>query len=361
MAGRNAGGPETYEVELIRALSKLDPKNEYIIYCTGPEAKRAIAVEQANFVYRVLAPPVRTLSVGIMLPFMLARDGVDFYHATFTPPPYSRTPLALTIHCVSSLVHPEFYRSATTWRLNRLLKIGITRARHIMCVSRTTMQHLQEMYGVALERMSVTYNGVAAGYVPIPVGEAAARVRAKLGIDSPYFLFVGKVQAHKNIKRLIQAFRLFRKESGSKLKLVIVGRSAGNAVNAKALARTLGLENDVVPTGYVPFEDLPSIYSAARAFVFPSLWEGFGIPILEAMSCGTPVICSNATCLPEIAGGAAMLVNPNSVEEIAEAMVWIDRSEQQRKRLIIAGFERARLFTWEQCARLTLRAYQEVL
>ena len=357
MAGRKAGGPETYEVELIRALARQDRSNEYIIYCTGEEAQTAIGVEQENFRYRVLSPPLRPLSVAISLPLMLERDNVDFYHATFTPPPFSRRSLAFTMHCVSSIVHPEFYRPATAWRLNRLLKTGIQRAQRILCVSRTTRQHIEEMFGIPGERMSVTYNGVNGMFAPVPLDEAREQVRQLTGVEDPYFLFVGKLQAHKNVDRMIRAFHRMRQETGSDLKLLIVGKTAGNAVNPAAIASELGIERHVVSCGYVPFDALPALYSAARAFVFPSLWEGFGIPVVEAMACGTPVITSTATCLPEVAGGAALLFDPESIESMAAMMARVHGDEPERRRMRAAGLERARFFTWDRCATATLQAY----
>jgi glycosyltransferase involved in cell wall biosynthesis len=360
MAGRNAGGPETYEVELLRALARRDTENEYIVYCTGPEAERAIGVRQENFRYRILGPRFRPVSVALTLPWMLRRDGVDFYHATFTPPPFAPVSLAFTLHCLSSIVHPEFYRPATAWRLNRLLRSGIGRARRILCVSRTTMDHLTEMFGVPADRMSVTYNGVGRQFAPVPLEEARATVQTSVGVTDPYLLFVGKLQAHKNLERMIRAFHKFRMETRSGLKLLIVGRPAGNQVNVRAIASELGVEHEVVTAGYVKAECLPAVYSAARAFVFPSLWEGFGMPIIEAMACGTPVISSTATCLPEVAGGAALLFGPLSIDAIAESMAKVDGDESERNRMIGAGLERARHFSWDSCAGATLAAYSSM-
>jgi glycosyltransferase involved in cell wall biosynthesis len=360
MAGRDAGGPETHEIELVRALGRLDKKNEYVIYCTGPEAVRAVQVKQDNFRMRVLGPSVRAISVGLTLPLMMMRDGIDFCHATFTPPPVATRPLAFTMHCVSSFVHPEFYKPAVAWRLNRLMKTGIHRAQRILCVSRTTMAHLEEMFSVPAERMSVTYNGVGERFVPTPPEEARKIIAREMGISDPFLLFVGKLQGQKNVERLVRAFHRFRQETRSRTKLVMVGRPAGNAVNVPAILSELNLEKDVVLAGYVATEQLPQLYSAARAFVFPSVWEGFGIPVIEAMACGTPVITSTATCLPEIVGDAAITVDPTSIDAIAEAMARVDGSEEQRKRLIQAGLQRAGLFTWDNCARATLEAYAKM-
>jgi glycosyltransferase involved in cell wall biosynthesis len=177
------------------------------------------------------------------------------------------------------------------------------------------------------------------------------------GVGDPYFLFVGKLQAHKNVDRMIRAFHRMRRQTGSDLKLLIVGKTAGNAVNVAAIAAELGIARHVVTGGYVPYNALPALYSAARAFVFPSLWEGFGIPVVEAMACGTPVIASTATCIPEVAGGAALLFDPESVEAMAETMARVVGDESERRRMMPAGLERARFFSWDNCATATLQAY----
>lgn len=360
MAGRNAGGPETYEVELLRAMAKLDRTNEYIVYHTTPSARDAVGVRQDNFSYRLLTPQFRPLSVAVTFPYLAVRDGLDMYHATFTPAPVSTRPLVFTMHCISSLAHPEFYKPLTALRLNWLLKKGMAKARHILCVSHTTRAHLIERYRIPAERLSVAYNGVTPGVRQVPPDEARARVRKVLGIEDPYFLYVGKLQAHKNIERLVRAYHVYRRNTQAPARLVVAGRAAGDSVDPMALAAELGIEDSVIRPGYVDSADLSALYSGARAFVFPSLWEGFGIPLLEAMNCGTPVISSSATCLPEIAGGAALLVDPFSIESIAEAMTTVDSSEETRNTLIRAGFNRAREFTWERCAAATLETYHRV-
>jgi glycosyltransferase involved in cell wall biosynthesis len=359
MAGRRAGGPESYEVELIRAMTAMDRHNEYFVYCTGQYAVDAIGVKQENVVYRILRPAIRALSIPLALPILLAQDGVDFYHATFTPPPYSTKKLVFTMHCISSLVHPEFYRPATAWRLNHLLKVGMRSATRVICVSRTTLDHIRDSYGVSEARAVVVYNGVSRSFVPTAPADARQLVTDRLGIRDSYFLYVGKLQAHKNLNRLVRAFAQYRLESRSQVKLVLVGRKQGNSDGLDEAIEEVGLRSEVIQPGYVSADLLPVLYSGARAFLFPSLWEGFGIPLVEAMSCGTPVLTSNVTCLPEIAEGAAVIVDPYSVESIAEGICALDGSTQLRETLIAKGFARARQFSWENCARLTLDSYRQ--
>jgi glycosyltransferase involved in cell wall biosynthesis len=360
MAGRDAGGPETYEVEMLRALAQIDRDNEYVVYCTGDEAPRAIAIAQENFRYHVLSPRSRAVSLTLSLPARLVHDGIDFLHSTFTPPPLAVRPEVLTMHCLSSFVHPEFYSPAIAWRLNSLLRIGMRRAQCVLCVSKTTADDVHERFGVEHERLAVSYNGVSPRFRPVPIDVAAARVRDELKIDGPYALFVGKLEPRKNVMRLLEAFAQFRRETGSDTRLLLAGNRTTVTPAIEAQIARLDLGDAVVQPGYVPADLLTSLYSAARMFLLPSLWEGFGIPIVEAMACGTPVLTSTATCLPEVAGDAAVTVDPHSAASIAEGIARLDRSEQLRQQMIHRGLARARLFTWENSARQTRSAYERM-
>lgn len=357
MAGREAGGPETYEVEMLRALAAIDRENEYVIYCTGDEAPPAIGVTQDNFRYSVLTPRSRALSLTMSLPARLKRDGVDFLHSTFTPPPFSAGPEMLTMHCLSSFVHPEFYSPLIAWRLNRLLRIGMRRSQCVLCVSQATADDVHTRFGVERERLAVAYNGVSPRLQPLAATAASQRVREELGVEGPYALFVGKLEPRKNVMRLLEAFAKFRHDTRSSTRLLLAGnRTAVTPAIERQIAR-LGLAEAVIQPGYVPFDMLAPLYSAARMFLLPSLWEGFGIPVVEAMACGAPVLTSSVTCLPEIAGDAAVIVDPHSTDSIAEGIAQLDASEDLRRTLVQRGFERARLFTWENSARHTRAAY----
>ena len=360
MAGRAAGGPETYEVELLRALAQIDRANEYVVYCTGPEAPRAIGVRQENVRYHVLRPPARAVSLSVTLPARTLVDGIDFLHATFTPPPVALRREVLTLHCLSSFVHPEFYRPLIAWRLNGLLRVGMRRAARILCVSRDTAEHVHQRFGIPRDRLAVTYNGVSARFQPVPPEIARRRVREALNVNDPYALFVGKLEPRKNVVRLLEAFARFRADTRSGTKLLMAGNRTGMTPAIERQLVRLGLRDAVLLPGYVPDDLLTSLYSAARMFLLPSLWEGFGIPIVEAMACGTPVLTSNVTCLPEIAGDAALIVDPASAAGIAEGIARLDASEVLRDTLRERGLRRASVFTWERSARATLAAYQSM-
>lgn len=360
MAGRSAGGPETYEVQLLRALARIDRENEYIVYVTGSYAISAIGVQQENFRYRILQPSFRPLSQMATLPLWMARDRLDFYHATFTPPPFSATPLVFTVHCLSSIAHPEYYKRFTAMRLNFLLKRGIRAARRILCVSETTRNHVQEVFGIPQEEMRVTYNGVSDRFSVSPDPQATSQKLKAAGIDEPYILYLGKIQKHKNVGRLLEAYRAYRAESKAPLKLVVAGREQGAGEPVDLAISRLGLDAHVHRLGYVPDDLVPELYRGASAFVFPSLWEGFGIPLLEAMASGTPVITSSVTSLPEIAGDAALVIDPHSPAEIASALILLEKDAALRSRLIENGLKRVQRFSWDNCAAATLAAYGDM-
>lgn len=360
MAGRSAGGPETYEVQLLRALARIDRENEYVIYVTGPYAISAIGVRQENFRYRVLQPAFRPVSQMATLPVWMSQDGLDFYHATFTPPPFSATPLVFTVHCLSSIVHPEYYKRFTAMRLNFLLKRGIRAAGRILCVSETTRNHVHEMFGIPREEMRVTYNGVSDRFSLSPDPQATAEKLKAAGIDEPYILYLGKIQKHKNVGRLLEAYRTYRSESKAPMKLVVAGREQGAGEPVDLTISRLGLDGHVRRLGYVPDDLVPELYRGASAFVFPSLWEGFGIPLLEAMASGTPVITSAVTSLPEIAGDAALVIDPHSSSGIASALLLLEKDATLRSRLIENGLKRVQRFSWDNCAAATLAAYRDM-
>jgi glycosyltransferase involved in cell wall biosynthesis len=365
-AGRKAGGPETYEIQLIRALAGIDTETEYFVYCTSRDAAHAVGRLPENFVVRVLQPPLRALSLSITLPRLMAADGVDFFHATYAPPPVPTRPFLFTMHCVSNFARPEFYPAFIRWRLNALQRIGLRRAASILCVSNFVRQYLRETFHTPAERLATVYNGVGPEFFRSSPADARSRVADEFGIDGPYLLYVGKLQARKNVIGLIRAYARYREETGSDARLVLAGRRVETSEGIDEAIRALGLQNVVMQPGYVappaadPASALPYLYSGARMTLFPSFYEGFGIPVVEAMACGSPLIVSNVTSLPEIAGDAALLVDPASIEDMAEAMARIDRSSETRDELIELGVRRARLFTWENCARETLGAYRRL-
>jgi glycosyltransferase involved in cell wall biosynthesis len=195
---------------------------------------------------------------------------------------------------------------------------------------------------------------------PIKDGELEAVVHERYGIRFPYFLFSGRWEQRKNIIRTLEAFALFKRTTRSEHRLVMTGDNTWAAEEAAATISRLGIREMVIDLGNTPWSDLPYLYSGAEAVMYASLWEGFGLPIIESMACGTPVITANITAMPETAGNAALLVDPYSVEDIANAMHRIVSDAELRGVLRARGLERARMFTWDKTVRKTLDVYEEV-
>lgn len=359
MVGRRSGGPETYELNLSRALVDVAPEHEFHFYCTDEEAVQRLTVARPNVHYRLLRPRVRWISVPVSLPLHLRRDQIDVLHATFVPPPHAGVPYVFTMHDVSMFEHPEFYPASVRFRLVRGIERGLRKAAVVLCISEHCRQSVLDRFDLDPERVRVAYHGVGPEYAP-PESEAeGAAVRARLGVRDAYFFYVGKYEKRKNLLQLVRAFHAHR-QSGGRESLVLAGNKVWNDHSVPEEIARLGLEDAVQELGYVADEDLPALYAGAKAFVFPTLWEGFGLPVLEAMACGAPVICSNRTCLPEIAGDAALLVDPESTDELAGAMAQIGNANMAGT-LRSRGRARASEFTWKNSALATIEAYEQIL
>ncbi|MBN2241514.1 MAG: glycosyltransferase family 4 protein [Acidobacteria bacterium] len=355
--GLESGGPGTYELELIRSLIKRDRENEYHVFCLN-RAKNALDIKADNLRYHYIKPDVRWISLPTTLPYLIMRSKVQILHATFIPPPISPKKYVFTMHCSSHFVHPEFYDSKILWRLNRFLDLGMKRASVVLCVSNHVRDLVSEKYRVPKDRLPVVYHGVDARFRPIPRDIAKRRIEKEFGIREPYILYVGKLTARKNIIRILEAYNRFHNEVSGEVKLVLAGRRTMKPEGIGEAIDRLRLKDRVIELGYLSHEALPDLYSAAEMFLFPSLWEGFGIPIIESMACGTPVVTSDNSCMPEIAGGAALHVNPYSVDDIVEAMRKIHSDTALRQRLTHAGIRRAAGFSWEKAAEQSLEVYK---
>jgi len=223
-------------------------------------------------------------------------------------------------------------------------------------VSRADIVHYLK---VSPDKVTVIYPGVSSTCHPMPAAEAA-EVGRRHGLPASYLLYLGSVEKRKNVHGLLRAYALLR-QRGESRPLVVAGIQRSNASGLPRLVQELDLQGHVLFAGYVPDADLPAVYSGADLFVFPSLYEGFGLPPLEAMACGTPVVCSDAGSLPEVVGDAAVMVDPKDTEALAEAMYRVLADRELREELRQKGLARARQFTWEKAARETVAVYRKVL
>jgi glycosyltransferase involved in cell wall biosynthesis len=359
--GRQCAGPETYEIGLLRALLSIDRENEYHVFCLTAGARDAIRLQHDNLKFHVLYPSNRWVSTLANLPVSMMRAKVDLLHATMVAPLISPADYVFTAHCFSNFAHPELYPWARRIPLNWNILHGVRRSRLTICVSNDVRVRMAMRFNIPLEKMQVVHNGVGENFHPIPRGEAAAIMLQKYNIRDPYVLFVGQIKARKNVVRIIRAFAQVKRETKMPLKLLLAGRRIWTSDGVDEAIAEEGIKDEVRELGHIDLDDLPVIYSGAELFVFPSLWEGFGIPVIEAMASGTPVLTSNLSSLPEIAGDSAVLVDPYSVEEIAGGMHRVLTDSAYRDSLRAKGLQRAALFTWTNTATQTLNAYKSLI
>jgi glycosyltransferase involved in cell wall biosynthesis len=356
-AGRRDGGPETYELGLVRALAAVDHRNEYRIFCLARQAAEAFHLAQDNVRFHVLWPPARRISVPLSLPLSLFGAGVDLLHATVYPPPFCPVDLIFTMHDASPFAHPEFFPPAIRRRLSFLVHRGLKKAKLIVCASTHARDATVERFKLPPERFLIIPHGIDERFHPGRAEEARAVVRERYKLVPPYALYVGKLIERKNLVRLLEAYDQVHADA-PELTLALCGRRFWDGrFFDEAVARVRGT---VVELGHVPDEDLPLLYIGAEMLVYPTLYEGFGFPVLEAMACGTPVITSNVSSLPEIAGGAALLVDPYAVDDIAHAMRRLHADADLRASLRQKGLVHAAEFTWRAAAEGTLEAYRRV-
>jgi len=280
----------------------------------------------------------------------------------------------LTVHDLIFLLFPEYHLPLNRWFLNRFMPLFIRRADAIIAISQCTKDDLIRHYGVPSEKVTVIYEGVDSRFHPVTDPDVLGRVRARYGLPEHYILYVGTIEPRKNLTALLEAFVALRKQASNRQpatsnqrleagswKLVIAGKRGWLYEGFFRRLRELGLEGEVILLGFVPDEDLPALYSAAELFVFPSLYEGFGLPVLEAMACGTPVIASNASSLPEVVGEAGILIDPHDVGGLVKAMGRVLMDGGKRREMREKGLQQAARFSWERTAAMTLGVYRSVL
>jgi len=360
-AGRNSGGPEVFESELIRSFARLDQENEYHLFCLNRAAKSVIGIEQDNIIYHDLRPDLRPVSMLFDLPYRIARIKPDVMHAPVIPPPIVPGGLIFTLVCSTLIKHPELYPPLIRLRLKALVQPAIQKARLLLTVSEDVRNHAIEAFKLPPEKVRTVYLGVNPSFRPLERSEIEATIAGKYGIHDPYFLFSGRWEKRKNIFRVLEAFTRFKSEHRTNYKLVFTGGRSWSSDEVEQFIDKLGIESDFIDAGKSPLTDLPPLYAGAAALVYPSLWEGFGMPIVEAMACGTPIITSNLSSMPEIAGNAALLVDPYSSDEIQEAFYRISSDPRMCRTLAANGLKRSKKFTWDSTARQTLAAYRQLI
>jgi glycosyltransferase involved in cell wall biosynthesis len=290
----------------------------------------------------------------------LRRNPVDVLHVQYTAPPLAPCPLVVTIHDLAFEHLPETFKRRSWIQLRLTVRATARRAAQIITVSEYSRRDINETYGIPLERITVTPEAAPPHFAVVTNGNELKRVREHYGIARNYILSLCSLQPRKNLVRLIEAYTSLRqaRPAGEVPQLVLAGKRGWLDQEIFRAAERNSLDRDIVFTGYVPDPDLPALYSGAICFVYPSYFEGFGLPVVEAMQCGVPVIAGNRTSIPEVVNGAGVLIDPFNKSELATAIARVIDNPDYRAQLSVKGLERAKAFNWTTTARLTLQVYE---
>ena len=360
----HTGGMETYARELIRGLNDVAPQIEMTAFVSREGA--AAEGEPWLELCKPVTVPVNSKSrIGwvrgeqLHLPELARREGAKLVHSLATTGPgrgaFRRV---VTVHDLIYKVHPEAHFGVISFGMGVLVPLSVKRATRVIAVSQSTRDDLVERLKVLPDRIDVVPNGV--GTPPTGVALPDRELRAKLALDErPIVLCTSAKRPHKNLPRLLDA--LARIPAERRPQAVLTGYPTQHEQELHEQARTLGIERDVHILGWVPQDELEGLYAAAACLVFPSLYEGFGLPVLEAMARGLPVASSDRSSLPEVAGDAALLFDPEDVGAITAAIEKLLADPAERERLATAGRAQAARFTWEACARATVASYERAL
>ncbi len=355
--GQHLTGNETYVRNLLNCFATLDRKADFVTYLSRDTAFGEVP---ARFHKRLVAvnPFVR---LGFDLPRRLRQDRPDVLHVQYTAPLFCRTPLVVSVHDVSFLEHPEYFTSFRSNQLRYTVQRTVKAAARVLTPSEFSKRSILKAYGLDEDKVVVLPNGVCSSFRPLARETAQRWVQSALDLAVPFVLSVGDLQPRKNHLGLIRAFeQLVRAHPQLTHHLVIAGKESWHASEIRDAAKKSGMADRIHFTGFVSEEDLLRLYGACDLFVYPSFYEGFGLPILEAMACGRAVACSNTSAMPEVADSAALLFDPHSDHEMMLAMRDLLLNPELRLRMERLGSQRAAMFSWESNAAKTLDLYYEV-
>jgi glycosyltransferase involved in cell wall biosynthesis len=358
--GAELGGNESYAINLIEALAEIDQTNLYTLYVTKRAAIERFDQRWPNFKVKQTLPHTPLVRIPLTLSRELRRNPVDVLHVQYTAPPFAPCPVVTTIHDLAFEHLPETFNRRSWLQMRLTVRMTVRRAAHIITVSEYSRRDISATYGIAPRRITVTPEAAGPNFSPVNNETELKRIRESYGIQENYILSLCSIQPRKNLVRLIEAYSCLRRgRPGFKLpQLVLAGKRGWLDSETFRAAERNALGNDLLFTGYVAERDLPGLYSGAVCFVYPSYFEGFGLPVVEAMQCGVPVIAGNRTSLPEVAGEAGVLFDPFDTQALVKALTQVIEDSEYRAVLRSKGLERARNFNWKTTAQLTLGVYE---
>lgn len=356
--GRHLTGNEVYVRSLLNAFATEDPECEFVAYISADIARQAIPQRIRT---RHIAPNP-FVRLGLDLALKVRQDRPDLLHVQYTAPVGCSVPIVVSVHDVSFLEHPEYFTRDRAWQLQWTVRRTVRRAAKVLTGSEFSRNAILKVYGdLEEDKVVVVPNAAAPEFRPVSRDTAAALMRERFGIGAPFILSVGDIQPRKNQIGLIQAFaKLVRAYPQLKQNLVLVGKETWFADRVREAAAVSGVADRIQFIGFVSDSDLLQFYNACDLFVFPSFYEGFGLPALEAMACGRAVVCSNTSALPEVVDGAAILFDPYAVDEIVRALADLLLDSELRARMERLGLQRAAHFSWQKTAQRTLAVFHEV-
>jgi glycosyltransferase involved in cell wall biosynthesis len=355
--GQHLTGNETYVRNLLNCFAELDQDADFVTYLSRDDA--FADVPQRFLKRRVAVNPYFRL--GFDLPRRLRQDKPHLLHVQYTAPVFCTTPIVVSVHDVSFLEYPGYFTPFRALQLRCTVSRTVKSAARVITASEFSKRRILSAYRLDEDKVVVLPNGVASAFRPMPRESAQRSVCASFGLRAPFILTVGDLQPRKNHAKLIRAFeKLVRAYPHLPHQLVIVGKENWKASTVRAAAKRSSVADRIHFTGFVSDEGLLRLYGGCDLFVYPSLYEGFGLPILEAMACCRAVACSNTSAMPEVADSAAILFDPDSEDEIVLALRDLLLNPELRQRMERLGMQRAATFSWESTAGKTLDLYYAV-
>jgi glycosyltransferase involved in cell wall biosynthesis len=369
------GGFKTYTENLIMGLSQVDSENKYILYIDRPPVDTDLIPGTSNCETRIVVGDLPTLGMPwreqVQLTRQVAADRIDLFHSPCMTAPLSlRCPLVVTVHDMIWAFPKQFSQTTATRSIKRnfmgmynyfVPSLAAKRAVAIITVSHAARETILKYMKCPPEKVDVTWEAARSSFMKINDDQCLENVRRKFGLSTRYILGIGSADPRKNIQSLVKAYSLLSDELKNEYHLAIVWTHPRFAEEMSKQITALGVLDKIHFMQNVSNEDLVYLYNSASLFVFPSLYEGFGLPILESMSCGTPVAAANNSSIPEISGDAAILFDAKDTQELSQVITQVLTDENVRTTLIQKGLERSATFSWEKCARETLSVYKKVL
>jgi glycosyltransferase involved in cell wall biosynthesis len=354
-------GIGTYIRNIVRQLARLDGQTEYVLICQSRDRDVAGSLGP-NFRVVTNDSPPYSIREQFSVPWTTLRARAQVLHEPhYVLPPMTPCRSVVTIHDCIHLRFPQYLPTPGASAYARMqMGAAAHKSDRILTVSEASKTDILKYFNVSPEKIAVIYNGIDERFLTEPPEEAVRHIAERYQLEGEFVLYVGNVKPHKNVERLIDAFNRVRQAGHDGVRLVVIGDEISKNAALRRAVHRHNLHKYVRFLGFLPDEMLAIVYRLAAVFVFPSLYEGFGLPPLEAMACGTPVITSNVSSLPEVTGGAALLVDPTSAEEIAQAIERVLTDAALRADLRARGLARARDFSWERSVARIREIYLEV-